>query len=285
MVTTTSRHSHRLRKTGRYVALYGALCVLAVLFLLPYYVIVRNALSSRAEITGFDWVWFPAHPDWSNLLDLLHSDSPVLRGMRNSALIAVVQTVAQLAVASAAGYGLARVPYRHASKVFFALLATMMVPSAVTFVPTFAVIASLGWVNTLVGIMMPGIFSVLNLFMFRQAFLDFPKELEEAGRLDGLGTWGLFLRIVMPNAIGITVALGTINFIWNWNSFLWPLVVGQDEATWTVQVAMSTFLNSYNLDLPGLFAASLLSVLPVLLVFVFLQRYIAQGVKMSGLKG
>jgi multiple sugar transport system permease protein len=267
------------------VALYGALLVLSAFFLLPYYIIVRNALSTRAEITGFEWVWFPSSPDWSNLSKLLHADSPVLRGMLNSSVVAVIQTVAQLAVASAAGYGLARLPYRHAPKIFLVFLATMMVPSAVTFVPTFAVIASLGWVNTLIGIIMPGVFSVFNLFIFRQAFLDFPKDLEEAGYLDGLGSWGVFLRIVMPNSVGITVALGTISFIWSWNAFLWPLVVGQNEATWTIQVAMSTFLNSYNLDLPGLFAASLLSVLPVLVLFVFLQRYIAQGVKMSGLKG
>jgi multiple sugar transport system permease protein len=284
-VTTNSGRSYRLGRVGKYIALYSTLCILAALFLLPYYIIVRNALSTRAEITGFAWVWFPDHPDWSNLLDLLTPHSPVLRGMLNSGIIAVVQTAAQLVVASTAGYGLARIPYRHATKVFLVLLATMMVPSVVTFIPTFAVVASLGWMNTLIGIIVPGVFSVLNLFMFRQAFLDFPKDLEEAGQLDGLGPWGVFLRIVMPNSVGITVALGTINFIWSWNAFLWPLVVGQNEATWTIQVAMSTFLNSYNLDLPGLFAASLLSVLPVLVLFFFLQRYIAQGVKMSGLKG
>jgi multiple sugar transport system permease protein len=273
------------RTIAKYTALYLALIILAALFLLPYYIIIRNALSTRAEIVGFDWVWFPPNPDWSNLAKLLRFDSPVLRGIVNSALIATIQTAAQLAIASIAGYGLARIPYRHANKVFLVLLGTLMVPSAVTFVPTFAVIASLGWVNTLLGIIMPGIFSVFTMFIFRQAYLDFPRDLEEAGYLDGLGTWGVFLRIVVPNSIGITVALGTISFIWSWNAFLWPLVVGQDESTWTVQVALSTFLNSYNLDLPGLFAASLLSVIPVLVLFFVLQRHIAQGVKMSGLKG
>jgi multiple sugar transport system permease protein len=207
------------------------------------------------------------------------------RALLNSALIALIQTFAQLAIASTAGYGLARIPYRHATKVFVMLIGTMMVPSAVTFVPTFAVVAALGWVNTLIGIILPGVFSVFTMFIFRQAFLDFPKDLEDAGRIDGLGTWGVFRRIVLPNSVGVTVALGTIAFIWSWNSFLWPLVVGQDESSWTIQVAMSTYLNSYNLNLPGLFAASLLSVAPVLILFFLLQRYIAQGVKLSGLKG
>jgi multiple sugar transport system permease protein len=265
--------------------LYAVLIGLSLLFLLPYYIILRNALSTRAQITGFQWVWFPSHPDWSNLADLLHASSPVLRAMLNSAVIATVQTVAQLAVAATAGYGLARIGYRHANKVFLLLLGTLMVPSAVTFVPTFAVVAALGWINTLLGIIMPGVFSVFTMFIFRQAFLDFPRDLEEAGRLDGLGPWGVFLRVVLPNSVGVTVALGTISFIWSWNGFLWPLVVGQDESTWTIQVALSTFLNSYNLNLPGLFAASLLSVLPVMLLFLVLQRHIAQGVKMSGLKG
>jgi multiple sugar transport system permease protein len=267
------------------VGLYVVLILLAFVFLFPYYIIVRNSLSARVEITGFDWVWFPANPDFSNIADIFTKNSVLLRSMLNSAVISTLQTLGQLAVAATAGYGLARIPYRHATKVFLALVATMMVPSAVTFVPTYAVISQLGWVNTFAGIILPGVFSVFTLFIFRQFFLDFPKELEDAGRVDGLGEWGVFLRIVLPNSVGIIVALGVISFVWSWNSFLWPLVIGQNESTWTIQVAMSTFLNSYNINLPGLFAASLVGVAPLVILFFVLQRYIAQGVKLSGLKG
>jgi multiple sugar transport system permease protein len=160
-----------------------------------------------------------------------------------------------------------------------------MVPSAVTFVPTFAVVAQLRWINTLQGIIVPGLFNVFSVFIFRQFFLDFPKDLEEAGKLDGLGAWGTFLRIVLPNSKGSVVALGSIAFINSWNAFLWPLIVGQSEATWTVQVTLSTYLNSYKINLPALFAGSLISVVPLLILFFVFQRQIVQGVKMSGVKG
>ena len=106
-----------------------------------------------------------------------------------------------LLVCSLAGYGLARVPYRHANKIFYAVLATLMIPSAVTFVPSFVLVSSLGWVSSLQGLIVPGLFSGFTAFLFRQYFLGFPKELEEAARIDGLGSWGTYWRIVVPNSL------------------------------------------------------------------------------------
>jgi multiple sugar transport system permease protein len=270
---------------GRVTALYATLIVLAILFLLPYYVILRNSLSRRREITAGDWTWWPESMNFQAIADMLKPGSAALQGLANSLIIASVQTVLQLAIAAAAGYGLARVAFKHRNLVFMGFLATMMVPTAVTFVPTFAVIAQLHWVNSLLGIIVPGLFNVFSVFIFRQFFLDFPAELEEAGRLDGLGTWGVFLRIVLPNSKGVMVALGAIAFINSWNAFLWPLVVGQDESKWTIQVVMSSYLNSYNVNLPALFSGSLVSVMPLVVLFFLFQRHIVQGVKMSGVKG
>jgi multiple sugar transport system permease protein len=267
------------------VAVYGTLCVFGAVFLVPYYVILRNALSTRAEITAGSWTWWPASADFSQFGELLSADSSLVSGLCNSLLIATAQVAGQLVIAACAGYGLARIPFKRRNAVFVAFLSTMMVPSAVTFIPTFAVIAQFRWVNTLQGIIVPGLFNVFSVFIFRQFFLDFPKELEEAGKMDGLGAWGTFLRIVLPNSKGIMVALGAIGFINSWNAFLWPLIVGQDESKWTVQVALSTYLNSYKINLPGLFTGTLISVLPLLILFLFFQRSIVQGVKMSGVKG
>lgn len=284
MINTDGSRARR-RRVLRLVALYATLTALALLFAVPYYVIIRNSLSSRADITAPTWTWFPSQLQWQNLSELLKPGSSLLRGILNSLTIAAVQVFAQLAIAASAGYGLARIRYRHRNLVFAAFLATMMVPSAVTFVPTFAVIAAFGWVNTFAGIIVPGLFNVFMVFIYRQFFLEFPRELEEAGRIDGLGYWGTFLRVVLPNSAGVTIALGSIGFINSWNAFLWPLVVGQDESKWTAQVAISTYLNSYSIDLPALFAGSLLSVLPLVLLFFVFQRYIVQGVKMTGVKG
>ncbi len=192
---------------------------------------------------------------------------PMLHSMVNSVVIAVVQTAGVLVLASLAGYGLARIPYRHANGVFLAILLTLMVPAAVTFVPTFVLVSTLGWVSTLRGLIVPGLFQAFAAFLFRQYFLNFPRELEEGARIDGLNYWGTFWRIVVPNSRGFFAAIATITFISTWNSFLWPLVIGQDERSWTVQIAVSTFLTSQTVNLHELSMAAVFAILPLLLVF------------------
>lgn len=265
---------------------YVALGIMTVLFLLPFYLLVRNALSTQQELSAFTWSVFPKHPQWHNFVDLFTSpDIPMARSLLNSAIIAVCTTAGTLVLCSMAAYGLARIRNRLSNVIFFMILATLMIPSAVTFVPSFIIVSWLGWVSDFRGLIIPGLFSAFAVFLFRQYFIDFPRDLEEAGRVDGLGYWGVFWRIVMPNSGTFLVAIGVITFIGHWNAFLWPLVVAQDESMWTVQVTMSTFLTAQVVNIPLLFAAATVAILPLIVVFVFLQRYLVQGVARSGLKG
>ena len=268
------------------VLCYVLLIILALLFLIPFYLIIRNGLASESEITSSNWTFFPSTLHFENIQELFKdTEVPFLDGMINSTIIAVLQTIGQILVSALAGYGLARIPYRRANQVFFAILVTLMIPSAVIFVPTYVIVSYLGWVSTLQGLVVPGIFSGFTTFLFRQFFLGFPRELEEAGRVDGLGYWGVFWRVVVPNSYGIIAALSVITFIASWNAFLWPLVVGQDASAWTVQVVLSNFLNAQVLNLHELFIGSAIAILPLVIVFFFLQRYIVEGYKQSGLKG
>jgi multiple sugar transport system permease protein len=229
---------------------------------------------------------FPSTLHWENFKELFTDPVVnIVRSLINSAVIAVVQTLGQLLLASMAGYGLARIPYRHANAVFYAILATLMVPAAVTFIPSFILVSQLRWVDTLQGIIVPVLFSGFTAFLFRQYFLNFPRELEEAARVDGLGYFGTFWRIVLPNSGAFLAAIGVITFIASWNSFLWPLVIGQDQSMWTVQVALSTLLTAQTINLHELFLASAVTIAPLVLVFVFLQRYLVQGVAETGIKG
>lgn len=271
---------------GGAFARYAAVIVAAVLFLIPFYLILRNGLSTDAEITAPNWEFFPTQLHWSNLTELFDDPSvPMARALFNSLVVGVLQTLGQLLLASMAGYGLARVPYRHATAVFYLVLVTLMIPSAVTFVPSFVLVSSLGWVSSLRGLIIPGLFSGFTAFLFRQYFLNFPRELEEAGRVDGLSYFGAFWRIVVPNSLQFYAAIAVITFISSWNSFLWPLVIGQDQSAWTVQVALSTFITAQTINIHELFVAAAVSILPLILVFVFLQRYIVQGVAETGIKG
>jgi multiple sugar transport system permease protein len=262
------------------------LIVLAFVFLFPFYLIARNALMTQPEITSFDWSWWPAEPQWGNV-DVLFNDpsAPMGNGMRNSVIIALITLVFQTLFASMAGYALARIPARGRSAVFFIILTTLMVPSAVTFVPSYVVVANLGLVNTIWGVVIPGLFSAFAVFLFRQFYLDFPVEIEEAGRLDGLGYFGIFWRLLLPNSTGILIALGILSFINSWNAFLWPLVVGRSPQSWTVQVVLSTFLTAQTINLPMLFMGAAIGALPLVIVFLFMQRYIVEGVRLSGIKG
>jgi multiple sugar transport system permease protein len=265
---------------------YLALTVAALLFLLPFYLIVRNGLSTEAEITSPEWSLFPSSLHWENIGELFTDPSvPMAHALWNSLVIAVLQTGGQLLLGSLCGYGLARIPYQHANKIFYLVVATLMVPAAVTFVPSFVLVSSLGWVSSLRGLVIPGLFAGFTAFMFRQYFLSFPRELEEAARIDGLGYWGTYWRIVVPNSGGFFAAVAVIQFIGSWNSFLWPLVIGQDEDSWTVQVAMSTFLTAQNVNIHELFVAAAVGILPLVLVFVILQRFLVRGVAETGIKG
>lgn len=267
-------------------ARYLVLIVLAILFLTPFYLMIRNALMTQAEISSFDWAWWPKTPQWHNVRALFNDESaPMATGLRNSAIIAIVNLLLQTLFASMAGYALARIPVRGRDIVFFIILLTLMVPSAVTFIPTYVVVAHLHGVNTLWGIVVPGLFNAFATFLFRQFYLDFPVEIEEAGRLDGLGYFGIYRALLLPNSIGIMMALGALSFIYSWNAFLWPLVIGQSPSSWTVQIVLSTFLTAQTINLPLLFTGAIIGALPLVIIFLFMQRYIVQGVRLSGIKG
>ncbi|MFC8429072.1 carbohydrate ABC transporter permease [Streptomyces sp. NPDC057253] len=288
-MTTTTPPAGKRREKGRGVfgntGLYIAVGVAALLFLIPFYLIFRNSLSTDPEITGENWKLLPSF-QWGNISELF--DDPTVdfgRSMVNSLVVAVLTTLGTLLVCSLAGYGLARIPYRHANKVFYAVLATLMVPTAVTFVPSFVLVSSLGWVDTYRGLIIPGLFSGFTCFLFRQYFLGFPKELEEAARVDGLGYWGAYWRIVVPNSLNFFAAIATITFISAWNSFLWPLVIGQDPSSWTVQIALSSFMTNQTVNFHLIFMATAISILPLVFVFLFLQRWLVQGIAQTGIKG
>jgi len=264
----------------------GLLIVLAVLFLIPFYLLVRNGLATDADITAPDWTFLPHVLRWDNIPQLFGDPTvPMARALWNSTVISVLTTGGTLLVASLAGYGLARVPYPYANQVFYAILGTLMIPSAVTFVPSFVLVSSLGWISTLRGLVIPTLFSGFAAFLFRQYFLGFPRELEDAAKVDGLGYWRTYWRIVVPNSTPVFAAVGAVVFLGSWNSFLWPLVIGQDQQAWTVQVALASFITAQSVNLHELFVAAAVSVLPLLVAFVLLQRHIIAGVERSGIDG
>jgi multiple sugar transport system permease protein len=287
MNTTHARGGIRARRRSpSRIGTYLAAVVFTVPFLLPFYLLIRGAFMTQSELAGLDFHWWPQQLSVSGFTDAFaNTTAPMGRALLNSTLIAVIAAPVSTILASMAGYAVARLPVPAAKPVFVLILVTMMVPGAATFVPTFVVVGSLGGVNTLWGLIVPVLFNAFAVLLFRGFYLRFPQALEDAGRIDGLGHLGVYLRLALPNSAGLLAAVGMLSFIEQWNAFLWPLVIGQDPAYWTVQVAMSTNLTSQNINLPGLFASAVMAVIPLAILFLAAQRYIVRGVMLTGIKG
>lgn len=267
------------------VLTYTGLGVLSVLFLVPFYLMLRNSLMTEDQVTSTKWSWLPSPATLDNYRGLFNDPSlPFAHALENSAIIALVTAPVSTLFASMAGYALARieVPFRGVVTAF--IVGTLMIPASVTFVPTFLVVDALGGVNTRWGVIAPGLFNAFAVVLFRSYYLRFPQELEEAGRIDGLGHLGVYARIAVPNSLTMIASLGALSFIESWNAFLWPLVIGQDPSAWTAQIALSTFLTSQSINLPGLFAGAVVTIVPLALMFLVAQRFIVQGITATGLK-
>lgn len=259
------------------------LFALSALFLLPFYVIVRNAFTSDAGFVSPQWKWLPDNLNIDVITGLFSdTDLGLLSAMGHSAIQSIGQTLLTVTVSFMAGYGLARFQNRAAGVILKLTVLTLMVPAAVTFVPSFIMTSEFGWIDSYRGLIIPVMFSAFATYLFRQSLLGFPKELEEAAELDGANPWTVMWRIVVPNSMGIVAAVSTITFIGAWNAFLWPLLVARDN-TRTVQLTLSRFMTSQGVDYAQLFAGALVAIVPVVLVFLFLQRYLVQGMTTSGL--
>ncbi|MFJ8924991.1 carbohydrate ABC transporter permease [Streptomyces sp. NPDC102364] len=264
---------------------YLVLCLLAVVFLIPFYVLLRNAFMTTPEVTATDWNWLPSALNWDNFTSLFDNrERPFGRSLANSLVIAVISAPVSTLIASMAGYALARINVPGRGIVLALIVGTLMIPQAVTFLPTFVVVGSMGGVNTMWGLIAPGLFNAFAVVLFRSFYLSFPAEIEEAGRIDGLSYLGVYGRIILPNSVTMIASLGALSFIEAWNSFLWPLMIGQDPDSWTVQIALSSFLTSQTVNLPELFAGTAVAILPLVIMFLVAQRHIVQGIAMSGLK-
>lgn len=274
----------RRSSVGR-VLRYAVASVLALIFLIPFYAMVKTALSTNDEIYSQDFVFWPSDPQWQRIPELF-ADPRYLDALMNSAIMAVVSTSLSILIASLAGYALVRIPNRAAKPMFTLVIVVLLVPATTAFVPNFIIVASLGWIGTLQGLIVPGLFSAFNVFLFRQFYVNFPREIEEAAYIDGAGFFRTFFRVVFPNTLPFASALTVLGLIGSWNAFLWPLVVaGDGQNAMTVQIYLSSFLTAQTFDYGGLFMAATVSLIPVLLVFFVLQRYLVAGIAATGLKG
>lgn len=228
--------------------------------------------------------FIPEQPHWGNYVRIFEV-LPFARFFMNSLVVALAVTGLQLVTCSMAAYAFARLRFKGRDTLFLGYLGTLMIPAQVVLIPNFIVLRQLGWIDTYQALILPAAFSAFGTFLLRQYFLTIPRELEDAAVVDGANHWQIYLRVIMPLSGPALSALAIFAFLSNWNSFLYPLIVTTRVNMSTLTVGLNTLQGQYNTAWTLLMAGSVIALVPILLVFIFAQRYFIAGITMTGLGG
>ena len=276
--------SGRLSGPWGRLALYVILIACAFLTLLPFAYMISTSLKSLGEVFTTPIQWLPAELRWDNYITPLR-EHPIAHYFRNSLFVATAVTLLNLVTCSLAGYSFAKFHYPGRDLLFGTVLATMMIPLASMIIPLFIVVRDLGWVDSYLGLIIPAGTSAFGIFLMRQFMLAIPDDLLDAARLDGSSEPRIFFAIVLPMSKTALSSLAIFIFMWNWDSFFWPLLVATDDRYRTLPLGIALFESSYGTNYPQLMAVALLAMLPVLIAFLILQRNFIEALTMSGIKG
>ncbi len=275
-----SRRRQRLRLAGSYTVL----SVAAVVILLPLYITVVNSLLEEGQIAKQPPPFFPFHPQWQNYT-MAWSQGHLGFYMRNSLIMTAIIVVAQLVTSILAGYAFAflRFPFRRT--LFVVCLATLMIPFEVTFITNLSTITSLGWFNTYAGLAVPFLATGFGIFLLRQAFLQIPKDLQEAALLDGYGHWRFMTRVAVPLARPSIAALGVFSFLAAWNQYLWPLVAtGGTTPLDTVQIGLKQLVGQQADQINVALAGAVIAFVPLVVLLLVFQKQLVRSLTAGAVK-
>ncbi|MBC7725385.1 MAG: carbohydrate ABC transporter permease [Burkholderiaceae bacterium] len=248
---------------------------------------IVTSLKTRADATSIPPSWIPDPFSLQAFTSILApgSGTPVLQWFANSMIAAALNATLVVVTASLAAYPLARMQFRGKNVVFGVIVATLLIPPVILVIPNYLIVSELGWLNSLVAIIIPTAASAFGVFFMRQFFLGLPIELEEAALLDGANRFMIFTRVVLPLAKPALATLALLAFLGNWNDFLWPVYVLFSPEVQTLPAGLSTLQSANAVRYDLLMAGAVVASVPVLALFVFLQRFIIEGVSRSGVKG
>ena len=273
------------RRTAGTWWVYVLLILGIVLMVGPFLWMLLGSLKPQAEFLVSTPTFLPKDATFDNYERLFgRLDFP--RFFFNSSVVALVVTVGNILFCPMLGYALAKLQWRGKGLIMGLVLATLMVPAGITLIPNFVLMRNLGLVNTYPGLILPFLVGPFGVFLTRQFMYGIPDELLEAARIDGANEWRTYWQVVMPITVPVLATLGILTFLGSWNSFLYPLVMAQEQNMYTLPVALATFATSqYQADHGMLMAGSVVLVAPVLIIFILFQRWITEGIATTGLKG
>ena len=263
--------------------LHLLLIALALTMLFPFFWTISASLKGNDAVLATPPQLLPSSLQWDNYAAVAQA-IPLGRFFVNSLVVAVATTVLQLLTCSMAAYAFARMRFRGSGPLFLVYLATLMVPAQVTLTPLFILMRLFGLTDTYAGLILPGVTSAFGVFLLRQFFMTIPRELEEAAFLDGASHWTVYARIILPLARSGLAALTIFSFMGSWNSFLWPLLVTSDQNLMTLPLGLSTLQGQYSTAWNQLMAGTVLSIIPIIIVYILAQRHFVEGLALSGIK-
>ncbi|MCL4516076.1 MAG: carbohydrate ABC transporter permease [Firmicutes bacterium] len=260
-----------------------AILLVGILFMIfPFLWMLATSFKQGAEVYGINLI--PREPTWANFTNLL-KDTDYLRWYLNSTVVAMVVTASELFFDSMAGYALAKLRFPGRSIILMVILSTLMIPTEMLIIPWYMMFTKAGWIDTLWGVMLPGLISAFGVFLMTQFMSGIPGDLLDAARIDGLNEFGVWWHVALRLVKPALAALAILVFLGNWNAFLWPVIVIESSATRTLPVGLSLFSGGEaGSEWQLIMAAASLAVIPVLMVFAFFQRQIVQGIALTGMK-
>lgn len=250
----------------------------------PFIWMVLTSVKTFGESTLVPPHIFPDKIQWNNYVRVFKT-LPFADYYLNTIISTVSKTLGQLLFCSLAAYAFARISFPGRNIIFALIISVIMIPHQVYLIPQYLLMANLGWLNSLKAIIVPGLFSAFGTFLLRQFFLTMPRDLEDAAKMDGCNHLRIYLSIMLPLAKPGLIALAIFSALWSWNDLLWPLIVINDSHKMTLSVGLATMQGEYLTDFPILMAGAVLSTLPMIILFIFLQNYFVEGIALSGTKG
>ena len=266
---------------------YAALGLITLIFVAPLLWMISTSFKTNPETTQWPLSWIPREFSVEGYSELFNatSETPVLRWFLNSLIAATAHAVLVLVTAAPAAYALARMHFRGKGIMFGVIVSTLFIPPIILITPLYLVVDSLGWLDTLLAVIVPSAAGALGVFLLRQFFVSLPRELEEAAVLDGANRFQIFTRVILPLSKAPLATLALLSFLTNWNDFLWPVYVLFSPQNLVLPPGLTKLQGAYDTDYAVIMAGGVLASIPVLILFLIAQRYIIEGVSRSGLKG
>ncbi|MDQ1914093.1 carbohydrate ABC transporter permease [Paenibacillus sp. GD4] len=270
-------------KSSAKAALYIALFVMAAFWLFPVLWIVISSFKTNNDLYSFPPKFWPS-PFTMEHFTAAFEKGNFGRYFMNSTIVTISSTILLLLINSMAGFALAKYKFKGDTILLVGFISTLMIPLEVIMIPIFKVLSFLGMFNTLLALIIPPAATPTGVFLIRQYLLSVPDELLEAARMDGATEWRIYSQIILPLCKPILAVLAIFSFMWRWDDFLWPLIGISDPSLYTIQLALSNFIGEFNVDWGSLLAMSVITMIPVLVVFIIFQRQFVSGMVTSGMK-